>query len=258
MLKDLIEWVRSLPVTPAQKLILCVLCSHADEKFKATPAVHVLVKETGLARSTVIESMNDLCKKGYIKKYLRNGQHDEFVSNCYYILPKIKTPPMSGERTPPCPVSGHGTYNINNNKNTYTTDISDIVKNGVSKKVQYFQILESRFTSMIYANTRVHLMLNRWEEALVEPKDILSTLEVLDELKRDIRSPLYLDLSVIQFAQSRQRYSNYDVAKERHKPYERPKTKAEIENAIFMEEVRKECETYRKEEEAARAKNPED
>lgn len=75
---DATRWAWMQKVTPSQKLVLLSLADRAGEKGECYPSLNRLVKDTGLYRQTVIESIEALSTLGLVSVIRNMGQSNHY------------------------------------------------------------------------------------------------------------------------------------------------------------------------------------
>lgn len=70
--------------SPGEKLLLMTLADYADtEKSQAYPSIAQLVEDCGMSARTVISSLQELCKRGFLQRLARGNQ---FQPSVYQVL----------------------------------------------------------------------------------------------------------------------------------------------------------------------------
>ncbi len=159
--------LRSKALKPLQKVVLCVICSYANDENLAFPSYQTIATDSGISRRKVIEIISNLERLGCIRKIAQKTSKGDHAANDYVVLIGSADFALPGE--PPAPPGEYGAlpgseypappgaqrapeqyiYNninyINNNHLSITADAMDAMEEQIKQNIDY-EILKEQHT----------------------------------------------------------------------------------------------------------------
>ena len=159
--------LRSKVLKPLQKVVLCVICSYANDENLAFPSYQTIATDSGISRRKVIEIISNLERLGCIRKIAQKTSKGDHAANDYVVLIGSADFALPGEPpappsefsalpggefpAPPSAESAPNQYifnninNYNNNHLSITADAMDAMEEQIKQNIDY-EILKEQHT----------------------------------------------------------------------------------------------------------------